>query len=53
MQRVNWGDTLQIEYAGWLEDATVVDSSLLSGPLLFTVGQGKVLSGMEQLVGGQ
>ncbi len=50
MQRVNWGDTVQIEYTGWLEDGTVVDSSLLSGPLFFTVGQGKVLAGLEHLV---
>jgi peptidylprolyl isomerase len=50
MRRVTWGDRVQVEYTGWLEDGSVFDASLYSGPLTFTVGEGTVFKGVEQLL---
>ncbi len=47
------GDTLRVDYTGWLENGVKFDSSLDSGqPIEFILGQGKVIAGWDQgLVG--
>jgi peptidylprolyl isomerase len=42
------GDTVKIHYTGKLNDDTVFDSSVNREPLQFTVGEGKIISGVEQ-----
>jgi peptidylprolyl isomerase len=43
------GDTVSVNYTGWLEDGTKFDSSLDSGqPIEFVLGQGQVIPGWEQ-----
>jgi peptidylprolyl isomerase len=49
---VKKGDTVTIHYSGQLEDGTIFDSSLRSGPLRFTVGAGEVMPGLDQAVVG-
>lgn len=43
------GDTVLVNYTGWLEDGTKFDSSLDRGqPLPVTLGQGRVILGWEE-----
>ena len=44
------GDTVSVYYTGTLADGTVFDSNLAASPLVFTVGQGKVIPGLEEAV---
>lgn len=46
------GDTVQVHYAGRLEDGTVFDSSEGRDPLEFTLGAGQVIPGFEKAVVG-
>ncbi len=60
--KVQDGDTITVEYTGYLDDGTVFDSSLESvglqagldrpayAPLTFTVGEGKLIPGFEENV---
>jgi len=50
---VKFGDTIQVEYTGRLEDGTVFDSSdRHEEPLEFRVGDGKLIEGFENAVVG-
>jgi peptidylprolyl isomerase len=49
-QQAKNGDMVSVEYTGQLQNGTVFDSSLESGPLKFTLGQGSVIPGFEQAV---
>jgi hypothetical protein len=44
------GQTVTLEYTGWLTDGRQFDSSRLTGrrPLMFVVGQGLIIPGIEQ-----
>lgn len=43
------GQTVSVQYTGWLEDGTQFDSSLTSGtPFSFTLGQNSVIAGWEE-----
>lgn len=47
------GDTVSVNYTGWLADGTKFDSSLDSGnPLDFTLGAGSVIAGWDEGVAG-
>jgi FKBP-type peptidyl-prolyl cis-trans isomerase len=47
------GDIATVDYAGWLTDGKVFDSSVNSSqPFQFTVGQGQVISGWDKGVAG-
>lgn len=53
MSSVKFGDTIQVEYTGRLEDGTVFDSSdRHEEPLEFRVGDGKLIEGFENAVVG-
>lgn len=44
------GNTLKVNYSGWLPDGTLFDSSLNPGrtPFVFTLGQGRVIQGWDE-----
>jgi FKBP-type peptidyl-prolyl cis-trans isomerase len=47
------GNTVSVNYTGWLEDGTKFDSSLDAGqPLEFTLGAGQVIPGWDEGVQG-
>ncbi|HJS28260.1 MAG TPA: FKBP-type peptidyl-prolyl cis-trans isomerase [Anaerolineales bacterium] len=47
------GDNVTLEYTVWLMDGTEIDSSATSGqPIVFTVGSGQMLPGVEQGIAG-
>ena len=52
MAKAKNGDAVKVHYTGKLEDGTVFDSSESRDPLEFTVGEGKVIPGLEQAVVG-
>lgn len=52
MTQVKPGDTVHVHYTGKLEDGTVFDSSENREPLEFTVGEGQIIPGFEQLIVG-
>ena len=46
------GDTVKIHYTGHLQDGTVFDTTKNRSPLSFTVGQARVIPGIEEAVVG-
>jgi peptidylprolyl isomerase len=52
MAQAKNGDTVKVHFTGKLEDGTVFASSRQSEPLEFKLGQGKILSGVEEAVEG-
>ncbi len=50
MAQAKIGDTVKVNYTGRLDDGTVFDSSLRSGPLEFTIGDGQLIAGFENAV---
>ncbi|HEX5646005.1 MAG TPA: FKBP-type peptidyl-prolyl cis-trans isomerase [Nitrospira sp.] len=49
-RRVQWGDRVRVDFMAWLEDGTLVDSSVHSGPVTFVPGRRSVMPGLENLV---
>ena len=48
-KKVENGDIIRVHYTGRLEDGTKFDSSLDRGePIVFTIGNGMVITGWEQ-----
>lgn len=50
IRRVHSGDTVQVAFMTWLEDGTLIDSSIGSEPPIFTTGTHAVMQGIERLV---
>ena len=50
MAQAQLGDTVQVHYTGRLPDGTVFDSSQQREPLEFTLGEGQLIPGFEQVV---
>jgi len=50
IRRVRWGDTVRVAFMAWLEDGTLIDSSICSEPPAFTTGTHAVMQGIERLV---
>jgi peptidylprolyl isomerase len=48
--RVQWGDRVRVDFMAWLEDGTLIDSSIYSEPVIFTAGERTVMRGFEALV---
>ena len=46
------GDTVKIHYTGKFDDGTEFATSINDDPLEFTIGEGEVISGLEQAVMG-
>ncbi|HII97804.1 MAG TPA: peptidylprolyl isomerase [Methanoregula sp.] len=44
------GDTVAVFYTGTLDDGTQFDSNIGRDPLVFVIGQGRVIQGMEEAV---
>ena len=52
MDTVERGDTVKVRYTGRLENGMVFDSTMSSGPLIFTIGEGELIVGFEEAVVG-
>lgn len=52
MKRAENGDTVKVHYTGRLDDGTVFDSSKDREPLVFTLGEGRLIKGFEDAVVG-
>ncbi len=48
MSQANKGDTVKVHYKAKLDDGSVVDSSEGRDPLEVTLGEGKVIKGVEE-----
>jgi peptidylprolyl isomerase len=48
MAQAQQGDTVKVHYTGRLDDGTVFDSSIISDPLEFTIGESQVILGFEE-----
>lgn len=46
------GSTVRVHYAAKLEDGTLIESSQEQEPLEFTVGEGRIIPGLEEAVVG-
>jgi len=46
------GDKVHVHYTGKLEDGTVFDSSQGGDPLEFTIGEGRIIPGVEEALVG-
>jgi FKBP-type peptidyl-prolyl cis-trans isomerase len=46
------GDSVSVNYTGWLADGTQFDSSIGGAPLDFTIGAGSVIAGWDEGVAG-
>ena len=52
MMQAKSGDTVKVHYTGKFEDGTEFATSINDGPLQFPIGEGQVISGLEQAVMG-
>ncbi|HAK59064.1 MAG TPA: peptidylprolyl isomerase [Nitrospiraceae bacterium] len=50
MTQAKNGDNVQVHYTGTLEDGTVFDTSRSRSPLQFTLGEGRLIPGLEEAV---
>lgn len=50
VSRAREGSTVSVHYTISLQDGTVFDTTIFDSPKIFTVGEGRVIPGMEQAV---
>jgi len=50
MAQAQLGDKVKVHYTGRLDDGTVFDSSIISDPLEFTIGEREVVPGFEEAI---
>lgn len=50
MAQAQLGDRVKVHYTGRLDDGTVFDSSIITDPLEFTIGEREVVPGFEEAV---
>ena len=50
MAQAQHGDKVKVHYTGRLDDGTVFDSSIISDPLEFTIGEREVVPGFEEAI---
>ncbi len=50
MMQAKHGDNVRVHYTGTLEDGTVFDTSRSRSPLQFTLGEGRLIPGLEEAV---
>lgn len=50
MAQAQLGDKVKVHYTGRLDDGSVFDSSIISDPLEFTIGEREVVPGFEEAV---
>jgi peptidylprolyl isomerase len=50
MPNAEIGDTVKIHYTGYLKDGTVFDSTVKQDPVVFTIGKGTGMPGIEKAV---
>lgn len=50
MAQAQLGDRIKVHYTGRLDDGTVFDSSIITDPLEFTIGEREVVPGFEEAV---
>lgn len=50
MPKAKKGDTVKIHYTGYLKDGTVFDSTVKQGAVVFTIGEGTGMAGIEKAV---
>ncbi len=50
MAQAKKGDSVNVHYTGTLDDGTVFDSSRDRDPLSLTIGEGKVIPGLEEAI---
>ena len=50
MAQARTGDTVKVHYNGFLDDGTLFGSSRRDKPVEFTIGEGKIIRGLENAV---
>lgn len=50
MQKAEIGNRVKVHYTGFLSDGAVFDTSLEGEPLEFTIGNGEIIPGFENIV---
>ncbi len=50
MTQAKSGDTVKVHYKGKLDDGSIFDSSENRDPLEFTIGEGNIISGVEEAI---
>lgn len=50
MEEAKQGNKVKIHYTGRLDDGSVFDSSMITDPLEFTLGNGEVIPGLEEAI---
>lgn len=50
MAKAKKGDMVRIHYNGFLEDGSIFESTIAKEPFEFTLGEGRVISGVENAI---
>ena len=52
IHRARQGQTVRVDFMAWLDDGTLIDTSIYHAPLTFTIGRRSVMYCIENLVSG-